>query len=77
MGFPQGQIPMCCGNVRISTVYGGTWPASIWRAFMLAATLRLPVKEFGTAPNVGYVTLRVDVTQGVSRTRTRRPGIST
>ncbi len=38
VGFPQGQIPMCCGNVRISTVYGGTWPASIWRAFMLEAT---------------------------------------
>jgi len=64
VGFPQGQIPMCCGNVRISIVYGGTWPASIWRAFMLAATEGLPVKEFGTAPNVGYVTLRVDVTQG-------------
>ena len=64
VGFPQGQIPMCCGNVRISTVYGGTWPASIWRAFMLAATRGVPVKEFGTAPNVDYVTLRVDVTQG-------------
>src|SRR3990170_3920924 len=32
VGFPQGQIPMCCGNVRISTVYGGTWPAAIWHA---------------------------------------------
>ncbi len=64
VGFPQGQIPMCCGNVRISTVYGGTWPASIWRAFMLAATRGLPVKEFATAPNADYVTLRVDVTQG-------------
>ncbi|HKN81580.1 MAG TPA: PASTA domain-containing protein, partial [Actinomycetota bacterium] len=64
VGFPQGQIPMCCGNVRISTVYGGTWPASIWRAFMLGATRGLPVKEFGTAPNVDFVTLRVDVTQG-------------
>jgi serine/threonine-protein kinase len=31
---------------------------------MLAATEGLPVKEFGTAPNVDYVTLRVDVTQG-------------
>ncbi|HEY8115506.1 MAG TPA: transglycosylase domain-containing protein [Actinomycetota bacterium] len=64
VGFPQGQIPMCCGNVRISTVYGGTWPASIWHAFMLAATRGLPVKEFGTSPNVAFVTLRVDITQG-------------
>jgi penicillin-binding protein 1A len=64
VGFPQGQVPMCCGNVRISTVYGGTWPASIWRAFMLAATQAMPAKEFGVAPNVDYVTLRVDVTRG-------------
>ena len=62
VGFPQGQIPMCCGNVRISIVYGGTWPASIWRAFMLAATRGMPAKEFGT--DVDYVRLRVDVTQG-------------
>ncbi len=64
VGFPQGQIPMCCGNVRISTVYGGTWPASIWRAFMLAATEGIPIKEFGVAPDIQYVTLRVDVTRG-------------
>ena len=62
VGFPQGQIPMCCGNVRISIVYGGTWPASIWRAFMLAATRGVPAKEFGS--DVDYVTLRVDVTRG-------------
>jgi penicillin-binding protein 1A len=64
VGFPQGQIPMCCGNVRISTVYGGTWPASIWHAFMSVATARMPVKDFPTAPEVEYVTLRVDVTRG-------------
>jgi penicillin-binding protein 1A len=64
VGFPQGQVPMCCGNVRISTVYGGTWPASIWRAFMVPATGHMPVREFPTAEAVEYVTLRVDVTQG-------------
>jgi penicillin-binding protein 1A len=64
VGFPQGQIAMCCGNVRISTVYGGTWPAQIWRAFMSVATARMPVKEFPTAPAVDYVDLRVDVTRG-------------
>ncbi len=64
VGFPQGQIPMCCGNVRISTVYGGTWPAAIWRAFMIVATERMPVKEFPVAPELEYVTLRVDVTRG-------------
>jgi penicillin-binding protein 1A len=64
IGFPQGQVPMCCGNVRISTVYGGTWPAQIWRAFMLAATAHMPAREFPTAPEVDYVTLRIDVTRG-------------
>jgi penicillin-binding protein 1A len=64
VGFPQGQIPMCCGNVRISTVYGGTWPAQIWRAFMAAAVAPMPVRDFLVAPEVDHVTLRVDVTQG-------------
>ncbi|HJU57247.1 MAG TPA: transglycosylase domain-containing protein [Actinomycetota bacterium] len=64
VGFPQGQIPMCCGNVRISTVYGGTWPASIWRAFMLEATARMTVQEFGETLDIEYVTLRVDTTRG-------------
>jgi penicillin-binding protein 1A len=64
VGFPQGQIAMCCGNVRISTVYGGTWPAQIWRAFMSVATARMPAKDFSTAPAVDYVVLRVDVTRG-------------
>jgi beta-lactam-binding protein with PASTA domain len=31
---------------------------------MLAATEAMPAKEFGVAPNVEYVTLRVDVTRG-------------
>jgi len=64
VGFPQGQIPMCCGNVRISTVYGGTWPAAIWHAFMVNATKRMPVRDFPEAPDVEYVMLRVDVTRG-------------
>lgn len=64
VGFPQGQIPMCCGNVRISIVYGGTWPALIWRAFMVAATANMPEREFPIAPVVNYVTLRVDVSRG-------------
>ena len=64
VGFPQGQIPMCCGNVRISTVYGGTWPASIWRAFMLEATAGMAARDFGVALEIEYVTMRVDTTRG-------------
>ena len=63
VGFPQGQIPMAYPNVRISRVYGGTWPAQIWRAFMVNATQGLPIRQFPVS-NVRYVTLRIDVTQG-------------
>jgi penicillin-binding protein 1A len=64
VGFPQGQVPMCCGNVRISTVYGGTWPATIWHTFMYKATARMPVRDFPEGPEIEYVTLRVDLTRG-------------
>jgi penicillin-binding protein 1A len=63
VGFPQGQISMQPPATRI-TVFGGTWPAQIWHAFMAAATAHMPVKSFPTAPAVQYVTQRVDVTQG-------------
>jgi penicillin-binding protein 1A len=63
VGFPQGQVPMAYPAVRISRVYGGTWPAQIWRAFMVNATRSLPVKPFPTS-DVRLVTLRIDVTQG-------------
>ncbi|HZD80668.1 MAG TPA: transglycosylase domain-containing protein, partial [Actinomycetota bacterium] len=63
VGFPQGQISMAYPRVRISRVYGGTWPAQIWRAFMVNATKHIPAKAFPSS-NVTYVTVRVDVTQG-------------
>jgi len=53
---------MCC--TRIGTVFGGTWPASIWRAFMSVATANMRVKDFPVAPASEYVTLRIDFTRG-------------
>ena len=65
VGFPQGQVPMCCGNVRISTVYGGTWPASdLAGPSCSRRPRRCPRRSSASAPNVDYVTLRVDVTRG-------------
>ncbi len=61
VGFPQGQIQMEPPTTRI-TVFGGTWPAQIWRLFMLKAARDLPVRPFPT-PDVGYVSVAVDVTQ--------------
>ncbi len=63
VGFPQGQISMAYPRVRISRVYGGTWPAQIWRAFMVNATSTMPARPFPSS-DVTYVTVRVDVTQG-------------
>jgi penicillin-binding protein 1A len=44
MGHPDGEVSM--RGVRGGAVYGGTIPASIWRAFMEAATANLPPLEF-------------------------------
>jgi penicillin-binding protein 1A len=61
VGFPQGQIPMEPPRTRI-TVFGGTWPAQIWRLFMSNATKHMQVESFPT-PNVSYVSVSVDTTQ--------------
>jgi len=61
VGFPQGQISMEPPTTRI-TVFGGTWPAQIWRLFMLKAALTFPVRQFPT-PEVNYVAVAVDITQ--------------
>ncbi len=61
VGFHEGSIPMEPPRTRI-TVFGGTWPAQIWRLFMLRAASGLPSRDFPT-PEVGYVSVSVDVTQ--------------
>jgi penicillin-binding protein 1A len=61
VGFHQGQIPMRPPATRI-TVFGGTWPAQIWRVLMLRATANMPPEQFPT-PQVQYVRVAVDVTQ--------------
>jgi penicillin-binding protein 1A len=61
VGYHEGQVPMEPPRTRI-TVFGGTWPAQIWRLLMLRATARLPIEPFPT-PEVQYVSVAVDVTQ--------------
>jgi penicillin-binding protein 1A len=61
VGFHEGSIPMEPPRTRI-TVFGGTWPAQIWRLFMLRAAASLPERDFPT-PDVGYLSVTVDVTQ--------------
>lgn len=61
VGYPQGQVSMEPPRTRI-TVFGGTWPAQIWRLFMVRAIRGLPVRDFPT-PDVNHVSVAVDVTQ--------------
>jgi penicillin-binding protein 1A len=61
VGFHEGSIPMEPPRTRI-TVFGGTWPAQIWRLFMLKATSGMPERIFPT-PDVGYLSVSVDVSQ--------------
>jgi penicillin-binding protein 1A len=72
VGFPQGQIPMSYPTVRISHVYGGTWPAEIWHTFMINATKALHPRPFPFS-SVRYATLRIDVTQGCLANRYTPP----
>jgi penicillin-binding protein 1A len=44
VGYPARSVPMT--NVHGITVYGGTFPAEIWRRFMWNALLKAPAREF-------------------------------
>ena len=61
VGFPEGQVSMSPPTTRI-TVFGGTWPAQIWNAFMAQATVGMPARSF-PSPSVRYVSASVDITQ--------------
>ncbi|HEX6401079.1 MAG TPA: transglycosylase domain-containing protein [Actinomycetota bacterium] len=61
IGFPQAQLRMEPPRTRI-TVYGGTWPAQIWRLLMLEAARGLPVMSFPD-PDIGSVAVEVDASQ--------------
>ncbi len=64
VGFPQGQISMQYPTTRIK-VFGGTWPAQIWHAFMYNATKHIPIRDFPRPEGgVEYVTVKLDITQG-------------
>ena len=52
VGYPRAQIPM--ENVHGISVAGGTFPADIWRRFMLVAVERLPYLDW-TLPSMSPV----------------------
>lgn len=62
VGYPQGRIPMT--NVHGIRVMGGTFPAQIWRAFMVAAHEGVPISYF-TAPRSEFVIVEIDPKSGL------------
>jgi penicillin-binding protein 1A len=63
VGFPRrADIPMVYPKVRLPYVTGGSWPAQIWRAFMVNATQDLPPIGFPQpAVEAGPTSVLVDV----------------
>lgn len=57
VGYPQGRIPMT--SVHGVKVLGGTFPAAIWRAFMLRALRSTPKSHF-TIPRSELTTVTID-----------------
>jgi penicillin-binding protein 1A len=75
VGYPDGEIemkPSCFGSTQLCRptrtatsggVTGGSWPASIWRLFMLRALSDVPAHSF-TVPGSGIVTVAIDTRNG-------------
>ena len=66
VGYPEGRISMT--NVHGITVSGGTFPASIWRAFMLRALADTPPRDF-KLPFDDIVTEKIDPVSGLLATK--------
>lgn len=76
VGYPEASIemktscgtsdPSVCRPTRI-TVFGGSWPAQIWRLFMSQALAGVPVDDFDI-PSGAYVKVAVDVRTGCRAT---------
>ena len=62
VGYPQGTIPML--NVHGIRVFGGTFPAQIWRAFMMEALKGVPARPF-KVPRSELVRVEIDPVTGL------------
>ncbi|HWC15070.1 MAG TPA: PBP1A family penicillin-binding protein [Actinomycetota bacterium] len=62
VGYPQGSIPMT--SVHGIRVFGGTFPAQIWRAFMIAALEDVPPRPF-KIPRSDLVKVEIDPVTGL------------
>lgn len=74
VGFPQGEIDMVAPTTRLPHVFGGSWPALIWHAFMEKATADMPVQQFVEPGNIEYVEVAIDITRGCLPNEFTLPG---
>jgi penicillin-binding protein 1A len=65
VGHPEGRVPMT--SVHGIRVMGGTFPALIWKRFMLAAHRGVPVRQF-LPPKSDMVTIEIDPETGLLAT---------
>ena len=62
VGYPQGSIPMT--SVHGMRVFGGTFPAQIWKSFMIEALEGVPPRPF-KIPRSELVTVEIDPITGL------------
>ncbi|MCA1840351.1 MAG: PBP1A family penicillin-binding protein [Actinobacteria bacterium] len=62
VGYPNGLVPM--RNVHGIHVFGGTFPAMIWRAFMQRALSGTPAQDF-QIPTSDLITIDIDPNTGL------------
>ena len=62
VGYPQGRIPM--RNVHGIRVFGGTFPAMIWKEFMSRSLADTPPTEF-PLPQSDLITIDIDPVTGL------------
>jgi penicillin-binding protein 1A len=62
VGYPEGLVPMT--NVHGIRVFGGTFPALIWKQFMTASLAGTPVKDF-VLPKSDLIRVAIDPASGL------------
>jgi penicillin-binding protein 1A len=62
VGYPQGRVPMT--SVHGTRVWGGNFPAYIWRSFMAEAVRGTPVGRF-RLPDEDLVSIEIDPDTGL------------
>jgi len=62
VGYPEGRVPM--DSVHGTRVWGGNYPALIWRAFMSAALKDTP-KQIFRLPEEDMITIEIDPETGL------------